>query len=142
MKSSSLLLCAALGAALLCAGCDSAPSREPKTTRTFVLSVEHPTPDVEMGLVSAIRVVLPGPDAGSPLRWEIVANNNKVLEQMGALKPVSGAGEPGTGASTEARFYSLKPGKSVLEFVLVNPAATEAAVAAKCELTVRVADAD
>ncbi len=135
--SPRLLLCAGLAAALLAAGCDSAPSRSPKTNRTFVLSADQPTPDVEMGLVSAIRVVLPGPAAGSGLSWEIVANNNKVLEQMGGLK-ASATAAPGP--ATEVSFYSLKPGKSDLLFVLINPAAMEAVPVATCKLTVRVVD--
>ena len=141
MKSSPLIpTCMALAVMVLCAGCESAPSREPKTTRTLVLSAERPAPDVEMALVSAIRVVLPGPEAGSPLRWEIVSNNNRVLEQLSPLKLVPAAGGQNAGPSTEVTFYSLKPGKSVLGFVLVIPTAAEAVPTAKCQLTVRVVE--
>ncbi len=141
MKSSlSLLSLAALAAVVLTAGCDTAPTREPRTTRTIVLAANRPSPEVEMGLVSALRLILPGPDAGSGLVWEVVSNNTKVLEQMGPLKPAAALEGPGSGPSTVASFYSLKPGRSELQFVLVNMGAAEAVPVAKCQLVVRVVD--
>ena len=139
MKRSLLpLFCGALLLLGLVAGCDTPPAHVPKTTRTFVLSSEQASPDVEMQLVSAIRVVLPGPEAGSELNWVIISNNNKVLDQMGPIKPVAPSQALGAGPASEVSFYALKPGKSVLRFYLINSKLAEAVPAAKCQLTVRV----
>ena len=126
---------AAFLALALAAGCETTEARHPKTTTVVDLVPDQATPDVELGLVSAVQVVLPGPDAGSGLVWEIASNNNKVLEEMGPLKATTGA-QPTTSGS----FYALKPGKSVLRFFLVRPTDTEAVPAAKCEVTVRVTE--
>lgn len=141
MKAPTLNLCLlGLAATLLLPGCESQPQRQPRTTRTFVLSASRPTPDVEMGLVSAVRVVLPGPEAGSGLSWEIASNNATVLEQMGPIRvgplPEAADGKPVSSVS----FYALKPGRSVLRFYLLDPKLSEAVPAATCELTVRVVD--
>jgi len=142
MKSNlSPLLFTALGALVLLAGCETSTSeRHPRTTRTMVLSVDRPSPDVEMELVSAVRVVLPGPEAGTGLVWEIASNNNKVLDQMGPMKAVPASGETGSKPGTEVTFYALKPGKSILRFFLLDPSLKEAVPTAKCQLTVRVID--
>jgi hypothetical protein len=132
-----LLACAAAIAALAAStGCDSTPARQPRHTLTVELSPDHPMPPVEIGLVSAVHVVLPGPDPGSGLAWEIASNNTSVLEQMGPLSAASGP----AGATTSASFYSLRPGKSVLRFFLLRPSEAEAIPAAKCEVTVRVSE--
>jgi hypothetical protein len=132
-----LLACAAAVVALGAAtGCDSPPARQPRHTLTVELSPGGETPVVEMGLVSAVHVVLPGPDPGSGLAWEIASNNTTVLEQM---EPLSTAAGP-AGTTTSVSFYSLRPGKSVLRFVLVHPAETEAVPAAQCQATVRVSE--
>jgi hypothetical protein len=128
-----LLLAAAL--ALSC-GCDSTAQRNPKTTQNVVLSAEHAAQDVEMEIVSAIRVVLPpGPQGSAGDDWVIAANNARVLEQMGPLKP-----DPAMPGFTTVSFYALKPGRSVLRFVLVRPGEAESVPAATCEVTVRVSD--
>jgi hypothetical protein len=126
----------ALAALALSCGCDSAPQRSPKTTQNVVLSAERAAPDVEMEIVSAIRVVLPpGPQGSAGDDWVIAANNARVLEQMGPLKP-----DPAVPGFTTVSFYALKPGRSVLRFVLVRPGEAEAVPAATCEVTVRVSD--
>ncbi len=141
MKLNSLCLCLAalsLGAAF--SGCESAPQRQPRTTRTVVLAPDHPAPDTEIGLVSAIRLVLPAPAEGSSKIWEIVSNNNKVLDQMGPMKAVP-AGETADGKPAIAfSFYALRPGKSVLRFDLLDPRLSEAVPAATCAVTVRVVE--
>jgi hypothetical protein len=129
---------AAIAILALAAGCDSAPVRQPRHTTTVELSPDQATAPVEIGLVSAVRIVLPGPDPASGLIWEIASNNTAVLEQMGPL--AAGAGAAGGRATTSASFYSLKPGKSVLRFFLVRPSEAEAIPAAKCEVTVRVVE--
>jgi hypothetical protein len=129
----TLLLMAALGSLALLAGCDPAPERQPKTTRTLFLRTDQPAPDVELGLVSAIRIVLPGPQPGSGLAWEIASNNTTVLEQMG---PMRSEAAPATSVS----FYALRPGKSVIRFYLLDPKLAEAVPAATCKVTVRVVE--
>jgi hypothetical protein len=128
LAAASLLVLALLGA------CESDSGRHPRETKVCVLMPDVPTPDVELGLVSAIQVVLPGPDAGSDLLWEIISNNNTVLEQMGPIKAIPGA------STSSVSFYALKPGKSVLRFYLVHPGQQEAIPVSKCEVTVRVKD--
>jgi hypothetical protein len=136
MKSSLPTPLRALGALLiaLSSGCDTAPSRVPRSTQTVRLATGLVSPDVAMEVVTAITVVLPPASqisAGDV--WEIASNNNRVLEQTSALRE-----DPSSGAS--ATFYALKPGRSVLRFVLVRPGEAEAIPAAKCEVTVRVSD--
>jgi hypothetical protein len=133
----SALICTACLLALALAGCDSAPVRHPDTTQKIVLSPDDASPTVEIPVDSAIHVVLPGPDAASGLVWEIASNNNRVLEQMEPLRAVS---EPGQATTTEASFYALGPGKSVLRFFLVRPQEAEAIPAASYVVTVRVRD--
>jgi hypothetical protein len=126
----------AIAALAVAAGCDSTPARLPKHTTTVELSPDRAQPAVEIGLVSAVRVVLPGPVAGSGLAWEITSNNAAILEQEGPL--VAGPGPAGVTTSTS--FYSLRPGKSILRFFLVHPSDADAIPAAKCEVTVRVSE--
>jgi hypothetical protein len=129
-----LIACAAgFAAVVLSTGCDSTPDRHPRTTRTVVLSADQVAPDVALGVVSAVQIILPPGPGG--YAWEISSNNTRVLEQMGPLK----AG-PASAPTTSVSFYSLKPGRSVLRFVLVRPGEAEAVPAAKCEVTVRVSD--
>jgi hypothetical protein len=103
---------------------------------TVVLSPDQETPPVEIGLVSAVEIVLPGPDPASGLAWEITSNNTAVLEQMAPLATATGPGGP----TTTVSFYTLRPGKSILRFFLLHPSETEAIPAAKCEVTVRVSE--
>lgn len=133
---SVLIRASAIAALAVVAGCDSTPARQPKHTTTVKLSPILAAPAVEIGLVSAVHVVLPGPDAGSGLVWEITSNNTAVLEQEGPLATATGP----DGVTTSASFYSLRPGKSILRFFLVRPSDTDAIPAAKCEVTVRVVE--
>lgn len=129
-----VLHAAAIAALVLSCGCDSAQQRNPRATQSVVLSADQATPDVEMEIVSAVKVVMPAAPKGSEGDvWEIASNNARVLEQMGPLKPDA------TGA-TAVSFYALKPGRSALRFVLVRPGEAEAVPAASCEVTVRVSD--
>jgi hypothetical protein len=134
-----LLLCSVAALALV-AACDSPPARNPRTTQTVVLSPDHAETSVTMQLVSAIRVVLPGPDAGTGLSWEIGSNNTKVLDQMSPMKAVPATGAPGSAATTTVSFYALRPGRSVIRFFLVHPNAAIAVPAASCTLKVLVED--
>jgi hypothetical protein len=119
---------------LALAACDTQPNRVPRSTRTLELSPARPSPDVEIGLVSAVRIVLPGPEAGTGLSWEISSNNNKVLDPMGPMKAEAAAG------TSSISFYALRPGKSVLRFVLVRTSEAEATPAAACQVTIRVVE--
>jgi predicted secreted protein len=121
-------------------GCDSAPVRQPRTTQKVVLLANQTAPDVEAGVVSSVEIDLPpGPPGSAGYAWEIASNNDKVLEQMGQLKPVPTADTSMAPAATVS-FYVLKPGKSVLRFVLVRPGESEAVPEATCAVTVRVTD--
>ena len=133
-RRTAMAALAVLGLALA-AGCESAPARHPKQTQEFILTPGRPAADAELGIESAVRVVLPGPEPGSGLAWEIASNNDAVLELMGAPGPA-----PGGGAATTVSFYTLKPGRSVLRFVLVRPGQRESEPAGICELVVHVRD--
>jgi hypothetical protein len=127
--------CAAL--LVLAAGCESAV-RQPRSTQTVVLAPDQPMPTVEADVVTNVKVVLPGPDAGSGLIWEIVSNNVRVLDQTSGMKPAEAA--PGGAPRTSVLFYAKKPGKSLLRFVLVRPNEAEAVPIAKCAVLVRVSE--
>jgi hypothetical protein len=131
---------AALALLLVLSGCASAPERHPKDTRTVVLAADRPARDVEIEVVSAVEIVLPSGPAGSAGDlWEIASNNVRVLEQMGPMKPEA-PGDALAAPVTRVRFYALKPGKSVLRFVLVRPGVAEETPAAQCAVVVRVSD--
>jgi hypothetical protein len=136
--SLSQVVCAAGFAVLvLTSGCDTAPDRHPRTTQRVVLKADQVAPDVTLGAISAVEVVLPPGPAGYV--WEISSNDNRILEQMGPLKagdPLDAAGAP----TTVVSFYALKLGRSVLRFVMVRPGEAEAVPVAKCQVTVRVSD--
>jgi hypothetical protein len=126
---SPVILAAALA---LAAGCESTPERQPRETQRVLLAADKVSPDVAMEVITAVEVVLPpGPAGSEGYVWEITDNNVKVLEQMGPLRQ----GPPAT-----MTFYALRPGRSVLHFVLVRPGEAEATPAAKCEVTVRVSE--
>jgi hypothetical protein len=133
---SRLARVAAFAALALVAGCDSTPARQPRHTTTVRLSTDLAAPAVEIGLVSDVHIVLPGPAAGSGLVWEITSNNTAVLEQEGPLATATGP----EGVTTSTSFYALRPGKSILKFFLLRPSDTDAIPAAKCEVTVRVVE--
>jgi hypothetical protein len=121
-------------------GCESAPDRHPKGTQKVVLSADHAAPDVEIEVVSAVEIVLPpGPAGSAGDVWEIASNNIRVLEQMGPMK-AEAPGDASAAPASTVRFYALKPGKSVLRFVLVSPGAGESTPAAQCSVVVRVSD--
>ncbi len=140
MKLRAPLLLCSVAALALVAACDSAPARSPRTTQTVVLSPDRGETSVTMQLVSAIRVVLPGPEAGTGLSWEIASNNTMVLDQISPMKAVPATGAAGPSATTTVSFYALKPGRSVIRFFLVHPNAAETVPTASCTLKVLVED--
>jgi hypothetical protein len=135
---SRILRASGLALAVLAGGCDS-PVRHARTTQTVVLDPDQPSPEVDAEVVTNVRVVLPGPDPGSGLVWEIVSNNVRVLDQTTALKPVVDP-TPGAKPATAVTFYAQKPGRSILRFVLVRPNEAEAVPVAKCAVLVDVED--
>ncbi|HEY5227246.1 MAG TPA: hypothetical protein VIJ19_01840 [Opitutaceae bacterium] len=141
MKSllSPLFCAAGLAALVLSSGCDTEPVRIARTTQTVTLMPDHPVPPIDVEVVTNVKIVLPGPEVGSGLIWEIVSNNTKVLDQTTPLKLVTPAAI-GDKPMSSVTFYSLKPGKSTLRFVLVHPDEAEAVPLAKCALVVRVND--
>jgi hypothetical protein len=129
----------ALAALLAASGCRTATVRHPKHTERIDLAADRAAPDVEMVVVDAVEVGLPpGPDGSAGFVWEIASNNAQILEQMGPLKaaPAAGSGAPPATVS----FFALKPGRSILRFVLVRPGEAETTPAAKCQVMVRVSD--
>jgi hypothetical protein len=127
-----------LSAVLLASfGCQSAPVRAPRSTQTLSLEPGKPA-EAQIETVTAVRLVVPGPEPGSGLTWILASNNTRVLEQMGALKAVPAA--PGGKPATEISFYALEPGKSVIRLFLVHADEAVATPAASCLATVRVED--
>jgi hypothetical protein len=123
---------------VIASGCESTPARHPRETHQVALSVDRVMPDMALEAVNAVQVLLPaGPEGSEGYAWEISSNNVKVLEQMGPMVPTPGA-DPRCAPPTSVSFYALKPGSSVLRFVLIRPNVAEAIPAAKCEVTVRV----
>jgi predicted secreted protein len=121
-------------------GCETAPQRHPRGTQTVALSYDHANPEAPIAVITAVDLVLPpGPPGSAGYVWEITSNNIRVLEQMGPMKPASTA-DAHRAPMTSITFYALKPGRSVLRFVLVRPNEVEATPLAKCEVTVRVSD--
>ncbi|HEY4989474.1 MAG TPA: protease inhibitor I42 family protein [Opitutaceae bacterium] len=136
--SLSQVVCAAGFAVLvLTSGCDTTPARHPRTTQRIVLKADQIAPEVALEVISAVEIVLPPAAAGCV--WEISSNDNRILEQMDSLKagdPLVALGPP----TTLVSFYALKPGRSVLRFVMVRPGEAETVPVAKCQVTVRVSD--
>jgi hypothetical protein len=136
-----VFLAAALLAAGLLAGCEDHPDHQPHSMQTVALSPDRPAPPVAIDPVAGLRVTLPTPGPGSDYVWEIVANNVRVLRELTPLRrdPPGAGGDPATFSMT---FYAAHPGHSLLRFVLVHPADTDAVPAAKCTLAVTVKDLD
>jgi len=136
----ALIFLSGLAALFGVSGCDSTPDRHPKETQKVVLSAAHAAPDVAMEVVTAVQIVLPaGPPGSGGYIGEITANNVKVLEEMEPMRAAPST-DPLAAPAATVTFYALKPGRSVLRFALVRPGEAEAIPAAKCEVTVRVAD--
>jgi hypothetical protein len=94
--------------------------------------------NVTLPLAEQIDVVLLGPTVGSDFAWEVVSNNDRVLEQEGPLRfvpPAAGAGPAGT---TKVSFFALKPGRSIIRWVLVRTNEAVAVPSARCEVFVTV----
>jgi hypothetical protein len=138
--TASLLCSAALALLAIAPGCDSAPVRNPRSTQTLVLSPDHAAPDVKMELVTALKVVLPGPEAGSDYTWVIGSNNTKVLNQTTRMTKVPASPAQGSAASTTVSFYAANAGRSELRFFLVRANSADAVPVASCAVTVRVED--
>lgn len=137
----TVFLAAALLAGGLLAGCEDRPDHQPHSMQTVALSPDKPAPPLAIEPVAGLRVTLPPPPPGSDFVWEIVANNVRVLRELTPLRrdPPAPGGEGGTSSMT---FYAAHPGHSLLRFVLVHPADTDAIPAAKCTLAVTVKDLD
>jgi hypothetical protein len=136
---SPLILASGVALMIAMSGCETAPVRHPRETKKVMLSADRANAEVAAEVITAVEFALPpGPQGSVGDAWEITSNNVKVLEQMGPMIPVPGDGV--RAPLTLISFYALKPGRSVLRFVLVKPGEAEATPAAKCEVTVRVSD--
>jgi hypothetical protein len=127
---------AALAAACALAlmdGCEGVrESHPPRSRDRAVFSPGKTALEVKLPLADALDVVLPDPAPITGYVWEVVANNTRVLEQQRG--PLDGPGAPGKVFS----FFALKPGRSLIRFVLVRPEETEAITLAHCEVLVTV----
>jgi hypothetical protein len=137
---SELLLGSVLAAIIGVSGCETAPGRHPRSTQTVVLSYDHANPEAPVAVITAVELVLPpGPPGSADYVWEITSNNVRVLEQMGPMKPAP-MPDARRAPTTSITFYALKPGRSIVRFVLVHPNEAEATPLVKCEVTVRVSE--
>ena len=120
-------------AALLPAACFSdGDHRHPKSTASIVMA-GHTQHNVLMSRATGVSFLLPAVPPGSGLSWVLLGNNVKVLEQTSGVVPRSD-GSPGFQCS----FYSLKPGRSLVRFGLIDPAADVAVPEGRFEASVTV----
>ncbi len=113
-----------LVAVLLGSGCSTTPSYAPKSTTTLVLTPENRAPTTSISVVTAIEIQLPSPPAASHNTWVLVGNNVVVLGQMTGIEHRA---KPGTSNGIDViSFYAMKPGKSVVRLVLIDPNDKEA----------------
>ena len=113
---------AALAALLVgLGGCQSAQPLVPKSSQTVALSAAHRTPVVTVPIITEVKFVLPGPTQGSGFNWIVNGNNVKVLAQTKEVTYTPDSNRP-DGGSSSATFFGLKPGRSVLRFVLIKSA--------------------
>ena len=139
MRGRSLQLLSVLLGVLALAGCDTRVAYVPKSTSTLTLSPDDHAPTTTLSVVTAVKFVLPGPVQTSGLSWVIVGNNITVLDQMDQLTYQPDHSSP-LGGTTSIRFYALKPGRSIVRFVLVNPNAKEAIPVERYSILVVVKD--
>jgi hypothetical protein len=122
-----------LGCALaLMGGCQEVhESRHPRARHRAVFAPGKTALVVGMELADELEVVMPDPAPITGYVWEVVANNTRVLEQE--RQP------SGRAAGAMFSFFALKPGRSLIRFVLIRPEETEAITLAHCEVLVNVA---
>jgi hypothetical protein len=76
-----------------------------------------------MRIGQGLKVVLPKPQGGPGLEWQIVSNSVDVLQQLTPLYPTKGAPEPGPTGEITASFVVIDEGKSLLRFAALRPSA-------------------
>jgi hypothetical protein len=110
-----ILLSAAL--TLATAGCESPVQTQPKETHTVTLDASARQAAATVALGNAIRLELPPPRQPGHV-WQIVQNDTRFLQPMGALQP------PGSGAErTTVTFRGMRPGRTQLKFLASAPTA-------------------
>lgn len=111
---------AAAAAALLVAGCESAPSwPAPKNTTDIVLTEGRRTVTTSVGLGDALHLILPAPQRAGT-QWETLAHDTKKLRTVSDLKPA--AASPG---AVEATFQAIHTAaRTTLQFAAVDAKAS------------------
>jgi predicted secreted protein len=120
-------------AVMLLGGCRNlSETHHPRSheRKVFVAGQNSLVVTVEFG--TQLDLVLPGPGPIRGYVWEVVSNNARVLEQQ---RPPAGIGNTD---STTVSFYALKPGRSLVRFVLMRPDENEAITLARREAVVTV----
>jgi predicted secreted protein len=139
MRGKVLALLGVIVTSLVLTGCESRVAYEPKSTSTLVLTPAERGPTTSIDLVTAVKLVLPGPDPASGYAWVLVGNNVIVLGQMDQLTYKPDPSSP-AGGTTSIRFYAAKPGRSIVRFVLVRPDDKEAVPVERYSVLVIVKD--
>jgi hypothetical protein len=121
------------GALALAAGCQGVrEARNPQAVDRAVFVPGKTALEVKLPLAHQLDVVLPDPAPITGYAWEVVANNTRVLEQERSASQGPG------GSGRVFSFFALKPGRSLIRFVLVRPEETEAITLAHCEVLVTI----
>jgi len=130
--------CGILALVAACLDQNESDHNHPRYSHDYALTPSHPSAAIAIERGAALRIILPGPPAGSDYAWEIVSNNTHQLEQRTALIVTQAP----TGQTTSVGFYSLKLGKSIVRFVLVRPSDRDAIPKGHFEVTVVSKDPD
>lgn len=101
---------------LAVAGCESPVSNTPKETQTVTLDAATRQATLTVALGNAIRLELPPPRQPGHV-WQIVQNDTRFLQPMGALQPPNSSTE-----RTVATFRGARPGRTQLKFLASAPA--------------------
>jgi len=117
-----LLSIGAAACVALAAGCQTASTALPPPKSTTVLVLKPQERSVLRTLVpaTALKIVLPIPAQGLSYRWEVVSNNNKVLQQTSEV-----AADKASGAGFAVTFQVLRPGRSVILLAALKPGQAE-----------------
>jgi len=115
-----LFFLAIAGGILLAAGCANSADKlpPPKSTSVLILNPDDRQVLRTMILHTALKIVLPAPEAGPPYVWEIVSNMNTILRPMTMVKAVP---HPTPKQAYEVTFQAVHTGRSTIRFAAVKP---------------------
>ena len=137
-----LAACGILGLLAACQNNSESDHLHPKYFHEVALVPQHAVTSVAIERGAGLRLVLPGPPAGTDYVWEIVSNNIRVLEETVGLRSAPASNVPGSVRTTSVTFYSLKPGKSIVRFVLVRASVRDAVPVQHYQITVIVKETE